>query len=495
MRPEPACRGAGVARRAGALLAIALLPLAVASEAALPLPVGKAFAQAGVPLDALGVVVQEIGQSRPLVAHLADRPYSPASVMKLVTTFAALEMLGPDYRWKTDAYLGGPLDGGTLHGDLVIKGRGDPKITVEQWEAFIAALRSRGLAAIDGDLVLDRSYFALPAHDAGAFDSEPLKPYNVGPDALLVNFKSVRFAFTPNAATEAVDVVIEPPLARVRLERAPLLAQGECGDWRARVGAAFVDRGTRAEASFVGRYAYACGERDWWVSLLDHPSYVHAMFDAYFRAAGGRFAGDWKEGRVADGATPFVTLESPPLWDIVRDVNKLSNNVMARQLFLALATTIAPPPATIERANEAVQHWLARRKLRMPELVLENGSGLSRHERVSAASLARLLVAVDGSRVRDEFASSLAVAAMDGTLQRRFEGRPVAGQALLKSGTLDGVRALAGYVIDHDGRRYVVAAIVNHPNAERAQPALDYLIQWVYRNGGMRPPRSHRAEP
>ena len=172
----------------------------------------------------------------------------------------------------------------------------------------------------------------------------------------------------------------------------------------------------------------------------------------------------------------------PPLYDIVRDVNKLSNNVMASQLFLALAAETAPPPATFDKAAAAVRRWLARAKLPMPELVIRNGSGLSRSDRISARSLARLLAAADASPVRDEFASSLAVAAVDGTVERRFHNGDVAGQALLKTGSLEGVRALAGYVIDAAGTRWIVVAIVNDPHAARARPALDALVQWTYAN-------------
>ncbi len=464
-----------------AMLAFAWVAIA---EAALPRPVARAFLDVGIPLNAIGIVVQEVTKRRPLFAQSADRPFNAASVMKLVTTFAALELLGPNYRWKTEAYLGGPLERGVLKGDLILRGSGDPKITVEQWQAFMATLRAQGLDAIEGDLVLDRSYFAPIAHDPAAFDGEPLKPYNVGPDALLVNFKSVKFGFAPSATGDAAIVVAEPALTRVGVGMPPKLSGGDCGDWRASLGASLVDRGARADVAFTGRYPASCGEREWWVSLLDHPTYVHGMFETYFRAAGGRFAGGWRNGGVPAGATPFATLESPPLWDIVRDVNKLSNNLMARQVFLTLATVNAPPPATTARATDTVQRWLARRNLKMPELVLDNGSGLSRRERISAESLARLLIAADASASREEFASSLAVAATDGTVERRFQNGSVAGQALLKTGTLDGVRALAGYVIDSEGRRFAVVAIVNHANAARAQSALDYLVQWVYRNGG-----------
>src|SRR5262249_5420822 len=158
--------------------------------------------------------------------------------------------------------------------------------------------------------------------------------------------------------------------------------------------------------------------------------------------------GGLKERRLPPNAQPFATLESPPLYDIVRDVNKLSNNVMARQIFLTLGAARYPSPATPAKASDAVKQWLKSHKISIPGLVLDNGSGLSRRERITAGGLTRLLLAADAASVRDEFASSLAVAAMDGTVQRRFQTGTVAGQALLKTGSLDGVRSLAGYVID-----------------------------------------------
>jgi serine-type D-Ala-D-Ala carboxypeptidase/endopeptidase (penicillin-binding protein 4) len=463
------------------------------AAAALPQPIAQGFRHAGVPVSGVSVVVQRVGDTRPMFTHQPDAPMNPASVMKLVTTFAALELLGRDYRWKTEAYLGGPLAAGTLKGDLILKGYGDPKITIEQWQALIAMLRDKGIEAIDGDLVLDRSRFALPPHDPAAFDGEPLRPYNVAPDAMLVNFKAVRLTFAPNAAGDAVDVRMEPALPMVVLGRAPDLVDGNCADWRAAVDPAVINQPNAAALAFNGRYPRGCGERDWHLALLDHPGYVHGIFAAYFGAAGGRFAGAVREGAAPAGAVPFVTLESPPLYDIVRDVNKLSNNVMARQMFLTLATVRGAPPATPRAAGEAVQRWLAARRLSLPGLVLENGSGLSRTERITAGGLARLLAAADASPVREEFESSLAVAAMDGTLVRRFLNGSVAGQALLKTGSLEGVRALAGYVIDGSGRRFIVVAIVNHPRAGQAQAALDNLVQWVYREAGAYAPRPRES--
>ena len=450
--------------------------------ALLPPVIERAFLDQRIPLSAVSVYVQEIGAARPLVSHKASQPMSPASTMKLLTTFAGLELLGPDYRWRTEAYADGPIAGGLLDGNLLLKGYGDPKVSIEQFQELDARLRATGMSRIRGDLVLDRSYYSGTPYDPGAFDGEPLRSYNVGPDALLVNFKTVRFVFSPNVAGDGVEVRIEPPLDSVAIRGAPLLAGGDCGDWRAGLRADFSSRPDAAEANFSGRYPVACGERDWYVSLLDHPHYVLGMFARSWANAGGSFSGGVREGRVKRGATPIATIESAPLYAMVSDINKLSNNVMARQLFLTLATTSFPPPATIENAAKAVERWLAGRKLKFPELVLDNGSGLSRRERISAQNMARLLLAADASKARGEYISSLAVAATDGTVRKRFQNDEVADQAFLKTGTLEGVRAIAGYVFAPTGKRLVVVCFVNHRNASRAQVPIDLLVQWVYDN-------------
>jgi serine-type D-Ala-D-Ala carboxypeptidase/endopeptidase (penicillin-binding protein 4) len=458
--------------------------VAGAAAAALPRPVARAFLDQRIPLSAVSAYVQELGTVAPLFSQQPAKPMNPASTMKLLTTFAGLELLGPDYRWRTEAYAAGPINDGVLDGNLVLKGYGDPKITIEQFRELIARLRATGLSTIRGDLVLDRTFFAPAAHDPAAFDGEPLKPYNVGPDALLVSFKSVRFVFAPNPAGDAVEVRAEPALASVTIRGAPRLAPGDCGDWRASLQAVFANRPDRAEAAFGGRYPAACGERDWYVAMLDHPHFVRESFARAWADAGGSFDGRVRDGTVPTGVKPLVTLESAPLYDIVRDINKLSNNVMARQLFLTLATTAYPPPATTAHAADAVKRWLRGRELNFSELVLDNGSGLSRNERIAAQSLGRLLLTAYASGVRADFVSSLAVAATDGTVRKRFENDTVAEQAFLKTGSLGGVRAIAGYVFAPNGRTFVVACFVNHPNAARAQVPLDTLVEWVYASAG-----------
>ena len=462
-----------------------LLVIAAQSFAApLPTQVVAALRDSAIPQDSVSVVVQEIGAPSALVAHRADVAMNPASVMKLVTTFTALEWLGPAFTWKTEAYIEGELKDEVLTGNLILKGYGDPKITLENFWLLLRELRQKGLREIKGDLVLDRSYFAVASHDPGRFDEQPLRAYNVGPDALLVNFKTVRFVVAPDVENRRVSVRAEPPLAGLTVHNTLRLTNGECGDWKGNAKAGFASSGDKAEATFSGTFAIACGEQNWYVSLMSHPGYAGAMFRPLWQESGGTLAGQVRDGTPGPNARLFATSTSPQLAEIVRDINKFSNNVMARQLFLTLDAQANGAPATNERAGVAIRNWLKQRGLNFPELVMENGAGLSRSERINAAHLTQLLQAAFASPIMPEFASSLSLTAVDGTMKRRLLGTGAAGQAHLKTGTLDGVRAVAGYVLDGIGKRWTLVAMVNHPNASNAQPALDALVQWVASGAG-----------
>jgi D-alanyl-D-alanine carboxypeptidase/D-alanyl-D-alanine-endopeptidase (penicillin-binding protein 4) len=463
--------------------ALACLCAAAAAQSELPPAVLAALAVAGVPPSAVAAVVQEVDAPRPSLRVNADAPLNPASVMKLVTTFAALELLGPAYRWKTEVYTAGTLADGALSGHLILKGYGDPKLTLESFWLLLRNVQARGVRELRGDLVLDRSHFAAGSHDPGRFDAEPLRPYNVGPDALLVNFKSVRFQFVPEPETKSVRVLAEPRPRALEVASAVKLSNGPCGDWRAKLRPEFAPAGPAGavlRASFAGTYAESCGERAWHVALFGHRQYVAETFRLLWEELGGRWTGSVHDGVTPGEARILHTHESETLSEIVRDMNKFSNNVMARQLYLTLGAESAGAPARPETALQAVRTALARHGLDFPELVIENGSGLSRIERISAASLARLLLAAYRSPTMPEFVASLPLVAVDGTLRRRMNGEALAGRAHVKSGTLADVRAVAGYVLDRAGRRQAAVMIVNHPNAPAAQGALDALLGWAY---------------
>ncbi len=471
-----------------ALFLVAVFFLAPQLACAQPLPptVALALKRAHIPLSAVAVYVQDVDSTKPLLSLNAAQAMSPASTMKLLTTYAALELLGPAYTWKTEAYAAGKLQGDTLQGDLILKGYGDPKLTLEDFWLLLYRLRALGLREIRGDLVEDRSYFEPAAYDPGQFDGEPLRTYNVGPDALLLNFKAVRFLFAPNADTGMVTVTAEPDPVGLEFSSAVRASGGACGYWRANVTADFESRGASAKADFGGSMPASCGEHYWNESLLAQPDYVYGVFKELWQASGGTITGGWRNGVVPAGARLLATSESPSAADMVRDINKFSNNVMARQLFLTLGAETSGQPGTTARSIEAVHAWLAHKQLDFPELVLDNGSGLSREARISARHMAQLLLTAWHSPVMPELMSSLPLVADDGTMRHRLRSEPIAGHAHIKTGSLDDVRALAGYVLDKQGRRRVVVMFINHSNAAASQPAQDALLDWVYQDSERR---------
>jgi D-alanyl-D-alanine carboxypeptidase/D-alanyl-D-alanine-endopeptidase (penicillin-binding protein 4) len=458
--------------------------LGVARAQGLPPEVEAVLARANVPRDAVVVLVQDAeGRQPPRVSHRAAVPVNPASIMKLVTTFAALDQLGPAFVWTTPVYVEGAVRDGTLHGNLYIKGQGDPKLVVERLWLLLRRVQGLGIHSIAGDIVLDRGAFdATVEADPAAFDGEPLRPYNAAPDALLINFKAVVMTFVPDKAQNAALVHLEPPLAGMAAPSSVPLLSGDCGDYRAALKADFSDP---ARLRLAGGYPAACGEKTWGVAYADPKTYAQRAVAGLWDAMGGKLSGAVREGRVPAALTaqrPAFEASSLPLLDMVRDINKYSNNVMAQQLFLTLglqtrAVGSTAAPGTWDAAREAVRAWWLERFGAQDMPVLDNGAGLSRSERISAQALGQLLLAAYRSPLMPELMSSLPIAGVDGTLKRSRS--KAYGSAHLKTGTLRDVVGMAGYVHARSGRQYILVAIANHPSAGAARPAFDLLLDWV----------------
>jgi serine-type D-Ala-D-Ala carboxypeptidase/endopeptidase (penicillin-binding protein 4) len=464
-----------------ACIAVWLSPLTVpvTRADALPPPVAQALKRHGLSAAGVSIYAHVLGESKPFLAYAADVPRSPASVLKLVTSAAALEDLGPAYQWKTEVYAAAPVRGGRLEGDLYLKGYGDPYLVIENFWRLLRAVRLAGLETVTGDLVIDQSYFADVPGDPGEFDGQAMRAYNVLPRALLVNFQAVNIRLLPRPPR--LHVVSDPPIA---LDNRVRLTAGPCPPGR-RWNMRAVDGGGEPRLVLEGSYAAACGEDELFRVVTDAGPYVYGVFQSLWQEQGGRLQGGWREAAIPAEAVRLHTFYSPPLTDVVRAINKYSNNVMARQLLLTLGAERFGPPATVEKGVRAVHDWLQRRALDFPELVLENGAGLSRTERISARHLARVLQAVYHGPYMPEFVSALPLSAMDGTLAQRFGG-PLAGRMHLKTGSLNGVHSLAGYLLDDAGRRVVLVYLHNDPRANSAggQAVQRVLLDWIYRRPG-----------
>ena len=462
----------------------ALLAIAVASLPALsrdlPPSVEAALSKAGVPSSAIAVVVIPVEGGAPLIAHRAAAPMNPASVMKVLTSYAALDLLGPAFTFRTDFLVRGEIANGMLDGDLVIRGGGDPKLTYERlWQAA-HELRARGLREIRGDVIVDRSYFAPAPHDPGRFDNDPRRAYNVGPDALLVNFQAVNFKFLASAG--GVRVIGEPDLPNVEIASQVKLTKEPCGSWRRQLQHDIVENGLVATVVFSGTYAQACGEKTWPLSLFDGALFTESVFRWVWSEAGGVLRGRMRAGTTPTEARLFHRNESEPLANLVRDMNKFSNNVMARHIYLAISAEKGTGAGEAKASERIVLDWLKAKGIVAPELAVENGSGLAREARASAATIASVLRSAWSSPVMPELMASFPLLAVDGTLKSHGTGA-AAGHAHLKGGTLNGVQCEAGYLLDANGKRWVVVMLMNHPNANAAQPALDALVEWVFAKG------------
>ena len=450
----------------------------------LPASVVQALRQAQVPASALSVQVVRLDASAPRAAglrlsHRANEPVNPASVMKLITTYAGLSLLGPQHTWSTRIWTTGVLREDVLHGDLIVQGGGDPKLVIERLQALMASVRQLGVREVRGDLVLDRSVFDVTPRSE-AFDDEPLRPYNVSPDGLLVNFKSLLYTFTPEPDRARASVRSEPPLAGLQVPTQVPLHSGPCQDWRAQLRADF--RATVVR--FDGAYPAACGERIWPVAYPEPEQFAPRVIQAAWAGAGGSLLGQVREGSVPAQARRLLQSPSLPLAEVIADINKMSNNVMAQQLFLTLSSEMGAP-GRFEASRRRVAHWWHAQFAGLPEPVLDNGSGLSRSERSTAHALTALLAHAHHSPLRETWRQSLSVAGVDGTTVRLRERRPdspLIGKAWLKTGSLRDVASVAGYVQGASGQLYAVAAILNHPQAHQARGALDALLEWTARD-------------
>jgi D-alanyl-D-alanine carboxypeptidase/D-alanyl-D-alanine-endopeptidase (penicillin-binding protein 4) len=449
----------------------------------LPPPVADALRAVALAPHEVGVMVVPLEGGAPLVSYNAEMAFNPASTMKLVTTHAALSLLGPDFRWRTTLLMRGRLEGDVLDGDLVLQGGGDPKLVIEDLTEIIMRLRANGLREIRGNLVVDDSLYSLAEASGESIDGDHSQPYNVRPSAALMNFKAVRVVVRPEG--ERLAVLFDPPLDVPVIDEVKLV-RGPC---RSGVGRLAIRESGPEESPSIrvsGQYSAACGEQSTLMALLNHRQFTHAFFGAAWRAAGGSWSGRTVVERNVEAKLPVLLHWQSPrtLSDVVRDINKFSNNVMARQVMLQTsADAQRRRPATLERARSVVNGWLEKRGLRSPELIIDNGSGLSRRERIAPAAMARLLIDAAASPWAPVYIESLPVVGVDGTMKARLKTDPVAGNAWIKTGSLNDVRSIAGYVNAASGRRYAVVMLVNGPRAEGSGPAQDALLRWVHSNG------------
>jgi D-alanyl-D-alanine carboxypeptidase/D-alanyl-D-alanine-endopeptidase (penicillin-binding protein 4) len=475
-----------------------------AQNPSIPASITNSLERNQIPLDAISISVTEIEPGKAgkhtaknILDWRASEVMNPASTMKVLTTLASLDILGPQYRWRTKIFTDGLIRQGTLQGNLYLQGSGDPKLIPEELAKLMKDLQALGIQKIDGNLFFDRSAYASSVMESNTIDGETLRAYNVPPDPLLYAFRTLSFQLGKSRTADFIDISYTPTLSQLKVVNQMQLVDRSCDNWKSNIHFN-LDPETGANtdqpitAQFTGAFPSSCKGVNYNVVALDANTFLTQGFAAAWELAGGTWVNPptGKDAVVPLAAKLLLQYEGISLADDVQDINKYSNNVMARQLLLTLALEKMGKPATTANGELVVQSWLKQNGLNFSGLVIENGSGLSRNEVISAEQMNQLLLTARNLPIGEIFYNSLPIAGTDGTMRnrlmtqlRKFLHLKKKPEARIKTGSLADVRAISGYVISKSGKMYAVSSFINHPNAWRGLEAHDQLLSWLLEDG------------
>ena len=489
-----------------------LLIQAAAAQPSIPNSVEQAIKRSGISKESISIAVTEIPSAanpkpaaRSILSWRDEVAMNPASTIKLLTTLVALDVLGPKYRWKTDLFTDGAIKNGTLKGNIYFVGHGDPKWIPEELIKLTKQLRQLGVQRIDGNLIFDRSAYTKQVMEENSIDGETLRAYNVPPDPLLYAFRTISFQINPNKNGDAFNITYTPKLARFTIQNELTMSSAPCEGVKRDIRLDIIPNPNEINTSqlnnrsaiqwravFTGEISRYCKNLSFNVVKFDPDTFLTLGFTAAWEEAGGKWSRppNGQAGSVPIYARPLLSYEGLTLLDASQDINKLSNNVMARQVFLTLGLEKMGKPTDITSSEKVIHAWLNQRGLQFPELIIENGSGLSRNEAISARNLNKLLISGQELPISDVFLSTLPLVGSEGTVRHRlinqmrnFLHLKKKPEARIKTGSLDNVRSISGYVFSKSGRIYAVTSFINDPKANRGQEIHDQLLTWLLEDG------------
>ncbi|MEB8432538.1 D-alanyl-D-alanine carboxypeptidase/D-alanyl-D-alanine-endopeptidase [Cocleimonas sp. KMM 6892] len=463
----------------------------------LPESVNKLLKKYKIPTKNISVYVRDLNADAPMLELNANKLRTPASTMKLLTTYATLKELGPNYSWRTEVWTKGPISGGVLNGDLVLKGYGDPFLVYENFWKLVKTLRDKGLKQINGDIIIDNSFFQLDDYDPGAFDGKAFRIYNAESSALMFNFQATRFLFTPEVNEQAskqkkskgkknksktlgkVKITPYPEIPDFNVDNQIKLVKGRCRNSHLRPK---FKRDKKGKLVISGNYAAKCKQRFILRAVSKPEEHVFNAFRDFWLDLNGTLKGGMKIGRVSANDELFHVHSSPTLGEQIRLINKWSNNVMTKQLLLTLGAKKYGSPGTLQKGRQAILDTLNANHIDTTGIQLENGSGLSRSALITARQMGSLLETAFRDPFMPEFMASLSLPGVDGTLVNRFRKDELRGRSHLKTGTLDFVTAISGYMLNRKGKRLVIAIQHNgkRTGAGRGAKIQDAILRWSF---------------
>ncbi|GIT99056.1 D-alanyl-D-alanine carboxypeptidase [Sulfurovum sp. TSL1] len=444
---------------------------------ALPQVINEEIRRSGISKKDISIYIKEAGQHGKVVASLnASKSRTPASVIKVLTTYASVLKLGFDYRWPTKFYTTGKVQNGVLQGDLLIKGFGDPTLNAKDLEKIVSAIRAEGIRQISGDIVIDRSYFKVGSQDTSGFDENLYSAYNAMPDAMMFNERVVTVCVIPKEKRVHKKDADESYRVVDQLEHVNKPCRGKYSWPRVKI-----DKSEVVPTVFLqGKISKRCGKRNiCQVITKPYKSFYYALKDRLAQE-GVAVRGGLKLHKIPQEAKALFTHYSEPLEEIIAETSKESNNLYARHLLLLLGAKLYGAPATVEKGRDAIKYILdSRGALGEGKLEIDNGSGLSRTSKMNAKLLAKMYDdAYD--RYGSRWMETLSIAGVDGTIKRRFRHTVVKNRAWMKTGTLRRVKNIGGYVKNRAGKFYTAVIIINSSKAKyRGAKLQDEIVKWL----------------
>ncbi len=406
----------------------------------------------------------------------ADRILIPASNMKTITSAAALHLLKPEYLFKTSFYHDGKIEKGVLKGNLYIKGFGAPDLVGEVIWIMLKEFMQSGIRVIEGDLIGDDSYFDPVDRPSSWPDDLADDPYSAPVSALSCNFNSVKVVVKPDRLNKRPLVHLSPFSDYIKVVNAAKTKDSKTSLSLKRI---YVDGENRM---IISGFISPHGEYSDYRSIEGPTLYMLTSVREILSSFGVKINGRLKIDTVPAHAEEFFTFHSRPLSKIIYDMNKNSNNFMAEMILKALGATVIGPPGTTEKGINVLNLFMESVIKDRSPFHFFDGSGLSKQNRLSADSLIRVLLFMDREfEVSYDFVASLPIGGSDGTLKKRFTDGTMIRSLRGKTGYLNGVASLSGYLKNKAGERFAFAILINDPNChiDKIQKVIDDLCRVI----------------
>ena len=460
------------------ILIICLIPLSVFSE--VPPEYKKIISSYKVSNNSFTLVIKNLtNKSEPLITHNEKNFFNPASLAKIVSTFIALEVLGPQFSWQSDFYHNGTINGDTLNGDLIFKGRGDATFSINNLENSIRKIQRKGLKKINGNLILDMSYFGLDSKEK-TFDNDPMRAYNALPTPVVIQSNTMNFIFTTKDSN--LDIESNPDIEYVTIKNNIKITNNRCIDWKSKLNYRTKKENSKIKVIFSGKYSRKCGTKSINLSVLDDNKYFYNIFKDRWNANGGDFSGDLDVTFIK--GTDWKVLHShisKPLSEVIRDTNKYSLNLLARNTMLTVLAEDSDLLVLESSVNKYVQKWLKKNNLPYKGLFFENGAGLSRNSVLTSEQLLLLMEKIYYDPLMPEMLSSFPISGVDGTLKRRMNYSSFKKSAHFKTGSMKNVNAIAGFLLDKNKEMKIFIFIMNDLAAKDSHRLQEALITQAFK--------------